>query len=61
MSEFIAILWTATELTPPAPMTSTLLICASPEVLKGLGDIAARIKGGAHSTMMTGSLMGGDL
>ena len=31
MSAFIAILWTATELTPPAPMTSTLLMCASPE------------------------------
>ncbi|MNN75971.1 hypothetical protein D3C81_1923060 [compost metagenome] len=27
MSAFIAILWTATELTPPAPITSTLLMC----------------------------------
>jgi hypothetical protein len=27
---FIAILWTATEPTPPAPITSTLLIWASP-------------------------------
>ena len=40
MSVFIAILWTATELTPPAPITSTLLICASPEV-KNPGDDAA--------------------
>jgi hypothetical protein len=30
MSVFIAILWTATEPTPPAPITSTLLIWASP-------------------------------
>jgi hypothetical protein len=31
MSGFIAILWTATDPTPPAPMTSTLLICMSPQ------------------------------
>ena len=52
MSVFIAILWTATELTPPAPITSTLLIRASPEV-KNPGDSAAPIKGAALSTMMT--------
>ena len=32
MSAFIAILWTATEPTPPAPITRTLLISCTPEV-----------------------------